>query len=71
MRTPARPSPCSGARGSARTFSCFGRAVTAAGAAACRAGGSLFRHRPRLEAVRSVRSGALRDAPDRIFGGAA
>lgn len=71
MRNPARLSPCSGARGSARVPSCFGRAVTTAGAAACRAGGSFIPCRPRLEAVRSVRSGALRDAPDRIFGGAA
>lgn len=69
MRPPAVASPRRAHRGSA-CGSCFGRAVTAAGALP-RAGGLFFGHRPRLEAVRSVRPGVLRDAPGQTPAGAA
>lgn len=59
-----RLSPHSGARGFARIFHCFGRAITA-GCALPRAAGFFILNRRCHEAAPAVRSDVLRGASDR------
>ncbi len=61
----ACPSLRSASWGSACGFHCFDQAVTAAGALS-RVGGSFIPNRPRHEAVRSGRPGALRGASGHV-----